>query len=40
MFLNRLSTWDPAIDKDQTFIGVPITLDYKVLGVLITNLSF
>lgn len=40
LFLNRLSTWDPAIDKDQTFIGVPITLDYKVLGVLITNLPF
>ncbi len=40
LFLNRLSTLDPAVDKEQTFIGVPITLDYKVLGVLITNLPF
>jgi Nif-specific regulatory protein len=40
LFLNRQSTWDPAIDKEQTFIGVPIILDYKVLGVLITNLPY
>jgi Nif-specific regulatory protein len=40
LFLNRTSTWDPAIDKEQSFIGVPIILDYKVLGVLIANLLF
>jgi Nif-specific regulatory protein len=40
LFLNRQSTWDPAIDKEQTFLGVPIILDYKVLGVLITNLPY
>jgi Nif-specific regulatory protein len=40
LFLNRQSVLDPAIDKEQTFIGIPIILDYKVLGVLITNLPF
>ena len=40
LFLNRQSTLDPAIDREQTFIGIPIILDYKVLGVLITNLPF
>lgn len=40
MFLNRLSTWDPSEDKEQTFVGVPIILDYKTLGVLIINLAY
>jgi Nif-specific regulatory protein len=40
LFLNRQSALDPAVDKEQTFIGIPIILDYKVLGVLITNLPF
>jgi len=40
MFLNRMSTWDPEKDKEQTFVGVPIVLDYKTLGVLIVNFAF
>jgi len=40
MFLNRMSSWNPDEDKEQTFIGVPITLDYKTLGVLIVNMSY
>lgn len=40
MFLNRMSSWDPKKDREQTFIGVPIILDYKTLGVLIVNLSY
>ncbi|MBN1408213.1 MAG: sigma 54-interacting transcriptional regulator [Calditrichaceae bacterium] len=40
LFLNRMSTWDPSVDKDQTFVGIPIALDYKTLGVLIINLAY
>lgn len=40
LFLNRMSSWDPDKDREQTFIGVPITLDYKTLGVLIVNMSY
>lgn len=40
LFLNRLSSWDPKRDREQTFVGVPITLDYKTLGVLIVNLAY
>jgi Nif-specific regulatory protein len=40
LFLNRLSSWDPKTDREQTFVGVPITLDYKTLGVLIVNLPY
>lgn len=40
LFLNRMSTWNPANSREQSFIGVPIMLDYKVLGVLIINLPF
>ena len=40
LFLNRMSTWNPEIDKEQTFVGIPITLDYKTLGVLIINLAY
>ncbi|MEJ2052447.1 MAG: sigma 54-interacting transcriptional regulator [Calditrichaceae bacterium] len=40
LFLNRMSTWDPSINKEQTFVGIPIVLDYKTLGVLIINLSY
>jgi len=35
LFLNRMSSWDPENDSEQTFIGLPIALDYKNLGVLI-----
>jgi Nif-specific regulatory protein len=40
MFLNRMSSWDPDEGREQTFIGVPIVLDYKTLGVLIVNLAY
>ncbi|MBN2426611.1 MAG: sigma 54-interacting transcriptional regulator, partial [Calditrichaceae bacterium] len=40
LFLNRMSTWDPSKDKEQSFIGVPIILDFKTLGVLIVNLPY
>jgi len=40
LFLNRMSSWNQAEDKEQTFFGVPIALDYKVLGVLIVNLIY
>ncbi len=40
LFLNRMSSWDPGKSRDQTFIGVPIILDYRTLGVLIVNLPF
>src|SRR4030067_3143580 len=40
LFLNRMSSWDPAEDRGQTFIGVPIIMDYKTLGVLIVNLPY
>ncbi len=40
LFLNRMSSWDPKVDKEQTFIGVPISIDYVILGVLIVNLPF
>ncbi|MHA1835979.1 MAG: sigma 54-interacting transcriptional regulator, partial [Candidatus Odinarchaeia archaeon] len=40
LFLNRMSSWDPKKDREQTFIGVPIILDYKTLGVLVVNLPY
>jgi Nif-specific regulatory protein len=40
MFLNRMSSWNPEKDKELSFIGVPIVLDYKTLGVLIVNLPY
>jgi Nif-specific regulatory protein len=39
LFLNRMSSWDSKRDKEQTFFGMPIVLDYKCLGALIVNLS-
>lgn len=38
LFLNLLGSWDRS--KEQSFIGIPIALDYKVFGVLIVNLSY
>ena len=35
-----MSSWDEKTDREQTFFGVPITLDYKTLGVLIINLPY
>ncbi len=40
LFLNRMSSWDPKRSREQSFVGVPINLDYKILGVLIVNLAF
>lgn len=40
LFLNRMSTWNPKKDREQTFIGVPILLDYITLGVLVVTLSY
>jgi len=40
LFLNRMSSWDPERDREQSYIGIPITLDYKTLGVLIVNLTY
>ena len=40
LFLNRMSSWNPDRDKEQSFVGVPIALDYRIFGVLIVNLSY
>ncbi|NOY58078.1 MAG: GAF domain-containing protein, partial [Calditrichaeota bacterium] len=40
LFLNRMSSWEPKRNREQSFVGVPINLDYKTLGVLIVNLAF
>jgi Nif-specific regulatory protein len=40
LYLNKLSSWDPEKKEELSFVGVPIELDYKVLGVLIVNLPF
>jgi Nif-specific regulatory protein len=40
LFLNRMSSWNPEKDREQSFLGVPIVLDYKTLGVLIVNLTY
>jgi Nif-specific regulatory protein len=40
LFLNRMSSWDPEKDREQTFFGVPIILDYKTLGVLCISKSY
>ena len=40
MFLNRMSTWNPSLEKDQTFVGIPIIMDYTTLGVFIINLAY
>ncbi len=40
LFLNRMSSWDKRRDREQSFIGVPVILDYDTLGVLIVNLPY
>ena len=40
LFLNRMSSWDGNREREQSFIGVPITLDYQPLGVLMVNFSY
>ncbi|KAA3614696.1 MAG: GAF domain-containing protein [Calditrichaeota bacterium] len=39
-FLNRLSSWDPDSDEEQSFIGVPIISDYTTLGALVISLPY
>lgn len=39
-YLNRLGTWDSMRDKEQTYVGVPIILDYRILGVLAIILPY
>ena len=34
LFLNRMQSWNPKKDQELSFIGVPISLDYKTFGVL------
>jgi Nif-specific regulatory protein len=40
LFLNRLGSWEGAGAPEQSFIGVPIALDYRTLGVLFINLPY
>ncbi|HNY92908.1 MAG TPA: sigma 54-interacting transcriptional regulator [bacterium] len=40
LFLNRLGSWESALRPEQSFIGVPIALDYRTLGVLFINLPY
>jgi len=40
LYKNRLNSWDPKKDRELTYIGVPITLDYKTLGVLFVHLPY
>jgi Nif-specific regulatory protein len=40
LFLNRAHSWNARTDREQSFIGVPILLDYKTLGVLVVTLSY
>ena len=39
MFTNRMESWNPVKNREQSYIGVPISLDYKTFGVLMINLS-
>ncbi len=40
LFLNRKHSWNPADDKEQSFVAVPIVLDYQTVGVLTVNLKY
>ncbi|MBN1561235.1 sigma 54-interacting transcriptional regulator [candidate division KSB1 bacterium] len=40
LFLNRMSSWNADRDREQSYMGVPIILDYDTLGVLIVNLPY
>jgi Nif-specific regulatory protein len=40
LFLNRMSSWDSKTGREQSYIGVPIVLDYKVLGVLVVHFPY
>jgi Nif-specific regulatory protein len=40
LFLNRLGSWEKTSRAEQSFLGVPIALDYRILGVLLVNLPY
>jgi Nif-specific regulatory protein len=40
LFLNRLHSWNPEQDRELSFLGVPIQLDYETLGVLLVTLPY
>ncbi len=40
LFLNRYNSWNPKSGGDLTYIGVPISLDYKTLGALVVTFPF
>lgn len=40
LFLNRLGSWEGGGRAEQSFLGVPITIDYRTLGVLFINLPW
>ena len=40
LFLNRLSSWNPNIGEEQSFIGVPIISEYKIIGVFVVSLPY
>lgn len=40
LFLNRLGSWEGGGRSEQSFLGVPISLDYRTLGVLFINLPY
>ncbi len=40
MFLNRLCSYDPQKDTELSYVGVPISLDYKNYGVLAALLPY
>ncbi|MBN1350049.1 sigma 54-interacting transcriptional regulator [candidate division KSB1 bacterium] len=40
LFLNRLHSWNPGGNQEQSFFGVPIALDYKTFGVLSVSVPY
>ncbi len=40
LFMNRYNTWNPKVDSELSYIGVPISLDYKTLGALVITFPF
>ena len=40
LFMNRYNTWNPKTDNELSYIGVPISLDYKTLGAVVITYPF
>ena len=38
LFLNRFNSWNPDSNNEMSYIGVPISLDYKTLGAVVITL--